>query len=182
MSLFKSKKSDEASMKEGKPSLSVAFSAQRFGKKKKMAEGGRVEEASDGETADEALARSKTRYMSKDEQDSAAKEDRPLSDFYNPKKMAMGGEVEGHVDSIVDAIMRKRKFAEGGMVDLEDNSEEEPNQFDGMNADAAEEDQYDLDQLSAQPEDSNEQGDDIEADVHDLVSQIRAKLKAKQGK
>ncbi len=92
--------------------------------------------------------------------------------------------------SIADAIMRKRdkmKMAEGGMVDdgevdLEANSEEVGRSpYDHMNQDAANKELYDLDQLSPQPMDSNEHGDDLDSDKHDMISAIRAKLKAKRG-
>ncbi len=162
MSLFsKGKKSDEANLKEGKPSLAVAVTAQRFGKKKKMAVGGEV--------------------IGPDPAPRKPDNKRPPEAEYMADHFAEGGEVEEHMDGIVDAIMRKRKMAEGGMVDLNANSEEEPNQYDEMNADAANAEQFDDDQISPQPTDSNERGDEIESDMHDLVSQIRAKLKAKQG-
>ncbi len=109
------------------------------------------------------------------------------------KKMAMGGEAmlkEGkpemhdHAKSIADAIMRRRKMmAEGGMVDIEENGEEDPanpNMYDEMNEDM--EDIYDDSQLDAQPMDSNEHGDDREDESqnkHDMISQIRKKIKYK---
>lgn len=85
--------------------------------------------------------------------------------------------------SVADAIMRKRKkMADGGMVDLNDASEEEARSpYDDINAETGDKEAYDLDQLSAQPMGSNEHGDDIDSDKHDMVSAIRAKLKAKRG-
>lgn len=133
---------DEAIMKEGKPSLAIAFGAQQGAKKRKMASGGEVMPA----------------------------------DFMEDEERA---------ESIAEAIMQKRrKFAEGGMVDLESNSEEKPNEYDELNADAAGKEQYDDSQISPQPTDSNETGDTEEEDSenkNDMVSMIRRKLKAKSG-
>lgn len=88
--------------------------------------------------------------------------------------------------SMAEAIMRKRKMADGGQVDLEANSEESPNMEDKYSFEANGKEQYDLDQLSSQPSDSNESGDSRESDSENkddesLISQIRAKLKAKRG-
>jgi hypothetical protein len=82
-------------------------------------------------------------------------------------------------ESIVDAIMRKRKakkMAAGGEVDLEEHSEQATRTM----KDPAGEEQYDDSQISPQPIDSNEHGDEIEADKHDMVKQIRAKLRVKR--
>lgn len=106
------------------------------------------------------------------------------------KKMAMGGQIGGMSDdarasSIAEAIMRKRKakmMAEGGMVDLDENArEDQENNMDQMNHEAAMKEIYDDSEISAQPEDSNEHGDDITADEHDMISKIRAKMRAKRG-
>ncbi len=88
--------------------------------------------------------------------------------------------------SIADAIMEKRhRMAEGGMVDLEENSEERGRSpYDELNEAAGNEEQYDDSQISAQPTDSNEHGDDredSEENQHDMVSRIRSKMKAKRG-
>lgn len=114
------------------------------------------------------------------------------------KKMAMGGmipkpgpmsgfedrysEQAGH-ESVADAIMSKRKkYADGGVVDIEDNGEEEGSTpFDDMNEEAVMKELYDDSQLEDQPMDSNEHGDDIEEDVHDMVSTIRKKMKSLRG-
>lgn len=198
MPLFKSKskeafkKNVKTEMDEGKPqaqSLAIAYNTQRSAKKKKMADGGEVKP--EQYSADAALKEYDTQYMSKEEQDASMSKGKPSSDMYNPKKMAAGGEVspsdlmsdDERADSIADAIMQKRrKMANGGM--LEANAEEEPNQYYGMNEDAANEDIYDLDQLSARPQDSNETGDSAEDDSenkHDMVSAIRRKLRMKAG-
>jgi len=89
--------------------------------------------------------------------------------------------------SIADRIMQKRKMmAEGGEVDLAKNSEEDLNNEDQMSFDAGLKEQYDVDQISPQPMDSNEKGDSRESDAEnmhddDMIEQIRKRLKAKRG-
>lgn len=100
----------------------------------------------------------------------------------------MDGDAEEHYASIADAILSKKRkaMADGGQVDLEENSEE-------STADAALKfrqeanlkEQYDDSQLEAQPEDSNEHGDEREEESEnehdgDLVSSIRKKMKSKK--
>lgn len=85
--------------------------------------------------------------------------------------------------SLAEAIMMKRhakKMAEGGMVDIQSNGEEEGSTpYDDMNEEAAMKELYDDAQLSPQPEDSNEHGHDLsDEDAHDMVSMIRKKLKS----
>ena len=87
-------------------------------------------------------------------------------------------------DSIASAIMSKRKakkMAEGGMVSLEDNSEESGNTLDDLNFEALGKEQYDDSQLGPDPMDSNEHGDNISSDAHDMISKIRSKMKSKRG-
>jgi len=100
------------------------------------------------------------------------------------QKMAHGGMVD-KPKSIAEAIMRKRKMmAEGGMVDIEENGEEMPNDLDELNEDAIKKELYDDDQLMAQPEDSNEMGDEEESERESklgMIQSIRQKLKAKRG-
>lgn len=101
------------------------------------------------------------------------------------KMMASGGMVDDKPASIAEAILRKRKFADGGMVDLEANSEEHPNGYYPLNEEAAGEEQYDDSQISAQPWDSNEKGDseeDESENKNDMISSIRSKMKAKAGR
>ncbi len=97
---------------------------------------------------------------------------------------AEGGEVPDddvieHAASVAEAIMSKRKkMAEGGMVDMTETNEEEPNQMDELN-EAALKENYD-DQLDSldQEEDSNTQGDSIESDRHNMISAIRRKFRS----
>lgn len=80
---------------------------------------------------------------------------------------------------LCDAVM-KRKYADGGQVDLAANAEEGPSDLDDINEDAAMKENYSesagLDELT-QPTDSNEHGHTLsDEDAHDLVNTIRAKL------
>lgn len=85
--------------------------------------------------------------------------------------------------SMADAIMRKRKakkMAEGGMVEAD--TEETPaslSPYDDENEDAIKKELYGLSDMDSQPEDSNEHGDDIEADVEDRISAVRRKMRAR---
>jgi hypothetical protein len=99
-------------------------------------------------------------------------------DQMDTMQMARGG-------SVADAIMKKRKMmADGGEVDLQDLSDEQLNSEDDMSYDAAgKKTYYDDSQLSKQPEDSNEHGDERESgeeDEHDMIAKIRSKMKSKK--
>lgn len=110
-----------------------------------------------------------------------------LAVSYNVKRkgkaMAKGGmampDHEEHYASIADAILSKKKaYANGGEVaDLEEHSEESPNMADEYNEDANGKEQYDLGQLSPQPKDSNEDGDDQpqEAKSKSMYSKLKRK-------
>lgn len=77
--------------------------------------------------------------------------------------------------SIASAIMKRRQMAEGGMVDIEANAEEMPNQMDKLN-EAALKENYDEDMESvSQPMDSNEHGDRRE-----MIKSIRSKMISKR--
>lgn len=80
---------------------------------------------------------------------------------------------------------KPKAYADGGMVDLERNSEEEGSTpYDTMNAEAGMKEQYDDSQLSPDPMDSNETGDsreDESENEHDMISKIRSKMRAKRG-
>lgn len=102
-------------------------------------------------------------------------------------KWAEGGEIGGpeeeieHAASIAAGIMAKRRLmADGGEVDSSENADEEPNHADEDNFEALKKENYsESEGLGAldSPEDSNEHGDEIEHDHHDMVSAIKAKLK-----
>lgn len=197
--MFK-KKSKPMPDAPGKPSLIMALGAQKYGKKK-MALGGAVEAPSrSGKPYDrnpgapmpkpDNTRRPKEAYLSDQWASSGELADASNTSMRPPQPQYMADHFAegGMVDSIAEAVMRKvksRMMAEGGMVDLEANSEEQPNQFDPMNAETANEEQYDLSQLSKQPKDSNELGDDREDEEEnkdDMVSAIRKKVQAKKGR
>lgn len=163
----------EKEMDEGKPkkqSIAIALSVQRNAKAKKMAQGGMIPSGSQ-DTKEPPMPSPKP-------------DDRRL-----PPKEYMSGKMDSPEDqqimSMVESILMKRRgrmMAEGGMVDIEENGEESGSTpFDTMNSDAAKKELYDDSQLSPQPEDSNQHGDDIESDAHDMISKIRAKIRAKRG-
>lgn len=119
---------------------------------------------------------------------------------------ARGGEIEmpdheveeEHHNSIAAAIMAKRRkdsmsadsesdidhemmMAEGGQVDIDSNNEEQPNGFYNRNEHAALKENYDSDMDDvSQPDDSNEHGDDIDSDKHDMITVIRRKMKSRK--
>lgn len=95
-------------------------------------------------------------------------------------QVSKNDDVNEHYASIADAILakKKQKMSDGGMVEP-DNMEDpaNPNAFDDQNMEAGEKELYDED-MSLQPMDSNEHGDDdLESDAHDMVSKIRKKFK-----
>jgi hypothetical protein len=121
--------------------------------------------------------------MSADDQD----HDRDLNMDSGPNSHAQ--EIDANSEderpaSIVAAIMSKRKkFADGGMVDLDENAKEDKNNLDDDNYGALKKENYSeksgLDDLD-EPSDSNEQGDDLEdEDSHDMISSIRSKMNKK---
>ncbi len=104
-------------------------------------------------------------------------------------RLAHGGEVEDHYDSIADAILAKKRkakmMAEGGMVDLSRNADEDLNQEDQQSFEAGRKENYSesegLEDLTS-PMDSNEHSPEHEPmDVHDesIVDSIRRKKKAR---
>lgn len=94
--------------------------------------------------------------------------------------------------SLVDRIMRKRtekmRFADGGMVDLDDHShvdEDDQDELDSRNEEI-EMRPEDEDLGHDDPMDSNEHGDSEEEeseneDSKDIISQIRSRMRAKRG-
>lgn len=107
---------------------------------------------------------------------------RPAESSYMGDKWAEGGMIDSIADAVIDRM--HRKMANGGMVDLDANSEEEGSSpYDTYNGEAGGEEQYDLDQLSDQPEDSNETGDseeDESENKHDMVDAIRKRMNSKR--
>jgi hypothetical protein len=108
-------------------------------------------------------------------------------------------EEERH-DSIAAAIMAKRDrmhamidsgamdednavhgYADGGQVDLDLNSMEQPNAYYPRNEDEVLKENYDSDFKDvSQPEDSNEKGDDIDSDSHDHIDEMRRRMKSRR--
>ncbi len=112
---------------------------------------------------------------------------------------------DGHDDSIAAAIMSRRDrlhaeidsgahdedlaaaFADGGEVELHHNADEEPNNEDQMSFQALKKENYSesegLDDLGDQPEDSNEHGDEREANSenkHDKIDKMRSSVMKKR--
>lgn len=96
---------------------------------------------------------------------------------------ADGGMVEEdeQYDTVAKAIMAKRKkMADGGMVDIHENEQEQPNMYNKLNRKALDND-FDstMDDVS-QPLDSNEDRgteEDTMSSLLDKVSKIRAKMR-----
>jgi hypothetical protein len=159
----------------------AALKAQEM-RKPKMAEGGHVqfneaEDSDDYESEHRNSAVSRTIYSNE-------MMDQPTEEH----------EEEMH-DSLAAAIMAKRRkmmsgsgspdedravhMADGGMVDIESNAKEHPNRYYHQNEDVVLKENYDEDMHDVtQPMDSNEHSDDIDEDVHDMISRIRAKMRA----
>jgi len=163
-----------------KPSLAVALNTRRLSKKKKahkMAEGGMVPKADKPLNDPAYLDRNKKdieRTFKQDPDSIGAKMARMADKYLKPGSYAHGG----LVDSVADAIMRKRKLADG-QVDIAQNQMEMPNYYDELNEETAFDSYADASEVPDQPEDSNEIGDDIEKDKHDRIAQMRRRIKKK---
>lgn len=134
-------------------------------------------------------------------------------DEYMADHFAEGGMAEDdkHYDSVSEAIMarkrREKMMADGGMVDLSENADEEPNNEDQMSFEALRKENYSesagLEHLD-QPEDSNLHGHELSdedehdgarsmrhdfpersaeesSDGDDMVSSIRKRMKSRRG-
>lgn len=135
-------------------SLAIAFSVQRQARaKKKMADGGEVK------TVGQMIG-----YPGSE----PAPQPTPA-----PKGYAKGG--------MIEAIMRKRKMAEGGEVDHNDQIDP-ASDFDMYAEDAIDDGMYDMSQVEDQPEDSNEHSVmPPDEDAHDMVSALRKRIREKRG-
>lgn len=134
--------------------LAVAYSVQKAAhKKKKMAEGGEVNPIEEKGT------------------------EKAMENQRHSKKLDFDKDDEGMT---LEAI-KKENYADGGMVDLDEESEEMPNDYYKLNREAADEEQYDDSQISAQPMDSNEHGHEIEDEIdRGIVAAIRRKMASKR--
>lgn len=184
--------SEEEMPHDDRKALAMAMLAK---KRKKMAYGGAAED--DGNPG---LPKAKPDDHRLDEDDYMSGEwaggpdpirkpdDERLSmDDYMADHFGEGDDVENRSMSIAKAIMRKqhmsKMMADGGMVDIDENAKEQPNEYYHENEDAALKENYDSDMDGiSQPLDSNEHGDKLsDEDEHDRVEQIRKKLIKKRG-
>lgn len=107
------------------------------------------------------------------------------------KHMAAGGMVEDDEEStemkpmsVVEAIRQRQKDVQDSQADLNRNADEDLNYEDQLSYAAGRQQSYSeeegLDMLD-QPEDSNLHADELmDEDSHDMVSKIRAKVRAKK--
>lgn len=103
---------------------------------------------------------------------------------------AKGGYVDAEMDdeplSVTRAIMKRKRMADGGEVDLNRNADEDLNEEDQLSFKAGRQQSYSekagLDALDS-PLDSNEHGDELsDEDEHakPMIARLRAKIKAKR--
>lgn len=173
---------------------------------KRMAEGGEINDVISMKRADEDNLQHPA-HLEDDNDTMKPSDDEIMADHM--EMLAEGGmaemddqpdheEAEEHHASIAAAIMAKRDrkasqmsdsdidemmrlYASGGEVDLMSHHEEEPNNEDQMSFEALKKESYnDSDLEMDQLEDSNEHGDDIESDKHDMIDSIRRKMKSKR--
>lgn len=92
------------------------------------------------------------------------------------------GETDVDSQDMIGTIMAKRKkMADGGMVDLDSNEEEQPNSYYQRNEDAALKENYDSDMDDVSQSDDSSLGDELEdEDSHDMVDKIRKSIKSKR--
>lgn len=207
MPLFKKKSAKSPSNDKTNPkpttenSLPLAMSIQRQAKKKKMAYGGKAEAdgnpGTPGRKSDDnrppndeymtnhhsVRPNSDTTMVSMDPRASIDSEEdgMSLAERIRRKRMlAEGGMVDSNQMGM-DAI-KKEQYTDGGMVDLDENDEESPNQYYKMNRKAANAHQYDDSQIDPQPTDSNEHAH-MSEDEHDerIIAAIRRKMAARRG-
>lgn len=161
MALFKPKKMVSNQDKEEKVNdLAMALNIKGMAKKKKMADGGMVPNLKENYDEDKNLEGLREPQSEIDEELEEESKSNPSLN-----------------ESIADKIMKKRKMAQGGMVDPDLT---ESIEFEKINKDAVHslDDEEDL----SQPLDSNEHGNDLsDEDEKDMVSIIMKKLKAKNG-
>lgn len=152
---------------KSKSSLPIALSVQRKNKKKKMAEGGKVDREVKLDMEPLTIM-----SMENNSEEASKKEN-----YEDEQKLAHGGEVCSHC-------------GHGGQIDdpfdhdegISHFQEEGPATRIKHNINARNYNAGDDRQLSKQPRDSNEHAAKIDSDKHDLVSQIRKKLKLSKGK
>lgn len=182
----------------------------RFAPKTKLANGGMINDDVSMKDAEEDEVQHPA-GLEMDNDEMSPPEDEIMSNHM--KMLAEGGmaddmdqpeheEEEEHHSSIASAIMARReklhaqidsgahdydeavRMADGGQVDIDENAEEQPNDYYGLNEDAALKENYDSDMDSLhQPMDSNEHGDEREEESenkHDMISILRRKMMSKR--
>lgn len=100
-------------------------------------------------------------------------DDQPEGEEMKDKKASLA--------AILMSMKKAKKMADGGMVDIDENNEEQPNMYDEQNEEALD---WDMDSQMAdfpQPENSNEHGMDMDNADHeeDLVAAIRRHMRKK---
>lgn len=144
------------------------------------AEGGKVD---NWDVRDDAASAASSKEMSAPHVDSGLdaelddQEDHLMSKTPAPVTESLESEYLSTEGDMVSKIMNRRKMmAEGGMVDLSENADEEYNHADADNFAALKKENYSesdgLDDLTS-PMDSNEHGD--------MISKIRSKMRSKRG-
>jgi hypothetical protein len=183
------------------PDMSMSVSDSIVRKRKMMAEGGWAGSADEESAEASSLMGDTGRHGKMSENDNldepaGLEEDDdqmgpPSSEYMDGNmrpQFAEGGEVDEDGDqTISDVIMKRRREQmnpdQSGMVDLDALSEEEPNQYVPIDGKVANEMRYDDSQISPQPENSNQKGDELsDEDEHNesLLSAIRKKMRAKR--
>lgn len=195
-SIGKNIETEERNGKPQKQSIAIALNTARMAKKKSKGSGSMQEMEGPESIADAVMSKRKAQRMAEGgEVEGETLGSRIGFPGAEPraKKMAYGGMAED--DNEPHMPMRKPDnrrlpieeymadhFAEGGMVDLNEESEEQPNEYDEQNELAANRPQYDDSQISPQPRNSNEHGDMLDdEDEHGLSAAIRARIKMKRG-
>lgn len=112
----------------------------------------------------------------------------PAKKFDDSRAEAVGeatpDEDHDFTSDMIESIMKKRKMmAEGGMVDVSENADEEYNHADQLGFNALRKENYSesegLDDLDY---DSESKGDDsLPMDEHDMVEAVRKRLRSKRG-
>lgn len=186
MPLFKPKSKQGPKTEASKNTdLSMAVNVQRAAKRKKMAQGGEV--SFGHEVADNGGPGREMAKLRKNPDPMLMSEGGSVSEKIMAKRSKSldfnednGGLTTNTYDMRDEDAIKKENYADGGMVDLNEESEEHPNEYYELNAQAANEEQYDDSQLDPQPRDSNLKGHELE-DKHDMIAAIRRKLSAKRG-
>lgn len=96
--------------------------------------------------------------------------------------MARRDRMHAAIDSGAHDMDEAVRMADGGMVDIDENAEEQPNAYYARNEDAALKENFDSDiDDMTQPMDSNEHGRELsDEDSHDAVDSIRKKMMSRR--